>query len=135
MINPVDILTALHRAWDKVEGVPLFLFVPRDTVPPYGVMQMGTVHAGNGLPAPLFYTEGQVQLDVWSAYEGTHRLRELLNALQQRAPKTYIPCSAGYLWIKALQPEIKTQLPDGRHQWRQGTLNISFSYSNQREES
>lgn len=134
MINPVDILTALHRAWGKIEGVPLFLFVPRDTPPPYAVMQMETLHPGNGLPHPLFYTEGQARLDVWSACEGLHRLRELLTTVQQKAPRTYMPCGAGYLWIDALQPEIKAQLPDARHQWRQGTLNISFSYSNQKEE-
>lgn len=131
MISPMAVGAALYAAWGRVPDTPLYR-VPPDVPPPYGVLQVETVHPGNGLPSPFFYTKGMAEIRVWSAYLGTQQMHSLLNAFESECPADKIPCGEGYLTVGMMQQCLNVQLPDSRHQWREGCLKIPFVYEMER---
>lgn len=134
-IHQGDVLEALFLHLKKtVEDVPFFQCVPFDSKPPYGVMQVASMHPGNGLPFPHFYTEGVVTLQVWSAYQGVRPLTDIMHRVSDVLTQTPLACGLGVLTFQAGALEVPTQLMTAQKKWREGRLTLPFHFQHKKEE-
>ncbi len=134
-IHQGDVLEAVFLHLKKtVNDVPFFQCVPFESKPPYGVMHVAEMHPGNGLPFPHFYTEGVLELQVWSAYQGVRPLTDIMNRVSAALTQKSLPCGAGFLTFQVEALCVPTQLMTAQKKWREGKITLLFRFQHKEEE-
>lgn len=128
MTHDHGLMAALYPALSAHLGntLPLFQHVPAGVVPPYVVMEVESVEAGNGLPSPHFCTRGRLMLRVWSAYEGRLEISKHLKMLEAFFQGKEVALNPGNVWFEAVK--IAYGAPSGKTQqgWHQGHVTVAF---------
>ena len=132
MIGYSDVVAAFYSHLKKI-NVPFFQFVPQKQSPPYGVLKVTALDQGNGLPAPHFYTEGFMEIHLWSAYEGIGPLDLLMKEVEAAISGVRLPCKGGTISAFVEGQALSVQLVDRAHKWREGILTVRFYYDNKKE--
>ena len=128
MSSDYGVMGAVYRALSQEMGdrVKVFHYVPSNVMPPYVVLDLNVIGRGNGLPSPHFQTRGDLTLRVWSAYEGTAELSEILEQLSLFFDGKKLALKSGNVWFEVKKIEWLGQQSSAKNPWREGRIELTF---------
>lgn len=128
MTSDHGVLKAIFHALSQEIGqiMSVFYTVPSGEKPPYGVIELGRLSLGNGLPSPQFQMKGEGTLSVWSAYEGITELSSLIGELVHFFKGRRLPLESGEVWLDVISVDYAAQTKGDKHPWREGRIEFQF---------
>lgn len=108
------------------DRLPVFHYVPVGVKPPYAVLELTEIKAGNGLPSPHFQTRGTIKIRVWSAYEGSAELADWLGRLRVFFTAKKLDLDPGIAWFEVREARWVQQQASAKNPWREGCMELAF---------